>query len=90
MATTDGTRPGRRRPAGRSPGGEDDQAPGLVSLGAPARRGPEDLNRFSPWRYLLILVVLVLGCLYAAPTSFRPITPSRFPRGGTMPGCRSG
>jgi preprotein translocase subunit SecD len=72
MAASDGTRPGRRRPAGRSGRGEDDQSPAMVSLGAPARRGPEDLNRFSPWRYLLIVVVLVLGGLYAAPNLFPP------------------
>ena len=58
-------------------------------------RGP--LNRYPLWRYLLILAVVVLGFLYAAPNLYPPdyalqISPGRQrPSGGcNVPGRRRG
>ena len=44
---------------------------GPTLLGVP-RRNNVAPNSFRPWQYALILFVLVLGALYAAPNLFQP------------------
>lgn len=59
------------RSRGSTPG--SDTPPGLVTLGgARPRAGAGNLNSFSVWRYLVVLTVVILGCLYAAPNLFPP------------------
>lgn len=47
--------------------------PGLTALGGRSRGGQgAQLNRFSGWRYLLVVIVVLLGVIYAAPNLFPP------------------
>ncbi len=53
--------------------GADAAPPGLVSLGGGrARTGAGNLNTFPMWRYMVVLVVVLLGALYASPNLFPP------------------
>jgi preprotein translocase subunit SecD len=60
------------RPGGKAREKGAPPPPGLMTLGGPGRRGPVSLNRFPLWKYLLVLVVLATGALYAAPNLFPP------------------
>lgn len=47
--------------------------PGLVTLGgARPRASAGNLNAFPLWRYIVVLLVVILGCLYAAPNLYPP------------------
>ena len=85
MARTGGSARGRgpgrdqRRGSSRGKRGADGDAeqpgPTLATLGAPPRRNRSaaaDLNRFPLWKYLLVLVVVVFGGIYAAPNLYPP------------------
>lgn len=52
----------------------NDEGSGLSALaGARARNGASGpMNRFPLWRYALVLVVIILGALYAAPNLYPP------------------
>ena len=58
-----------RAGAGAAPPGA-----GLSALaGSRARNGASGpINRFPPWRYALVLVIIVLGAIYAAPNLYPP------------------
>ncbi len=53
--------------------GADAAPPGLVTLGGGRSRvAAGNLNSFPMWRYMVVLVVVLLGGLYAAPNLFPP------------------
>ena len=56
----------RKRPPAQA------DAPAMMSLGAPGRREPTQLNAYPFWKYLLVLALVVLGGLYAAPNLYQP------------------
>jgi preprotein translocase subunit SecD len=59
--------------ARRRPRNEDaPSGPDLTALGGAPRRRPADLNRYPFWKYLLVLAVVVVGVLYAAPNLYPP------------------
>ena len=52
--------------------GAEAPPPGLMTLGGRPKSTSGELNRFPMWRYVLVVVVLVLGGLYAAPNLYPP------------------
>ena len=54
----------RRRPSA--------DAPGMMTLGSPARREAAPLNAYPVWKYLFVLLVIVAGLVYAAPNLYPP------------------
>jgi preprotein translocase subunit SecD len=59
-----------RKSRRRSPAESD--APAMMSLGTPGRREPTQLNAYPFWKYLLVLAIVALGALYAAPNLYQP------------------
>ncbi|MEE4360764.1 MAG: protein translocase subunit SecD [Pseudomonadales bacterium] len=43
-----------------------------MTLGGPGRRAPASLNSFPFWKHLLVLLIVLVGGLYAAPNLFPP------------------
>jgi preprotein translocase subunit SecD len=60
------------RPGGKARGGAERPPPGLMTLGGPGRRAPASLNSFPFWKHLLVLLIVLVGGLYAAPNLFPP------------------
>ena len=57
---------------GRKRSRPQSETPGMIGLGAPPRRDAAPLNAYPVWKYLFVLLVVVLGGLYAAPNLFPP------------------